>query len=66
MILKTGDVLISRKPHSCKVKFVESADETGILLVDGIKDEFFDKEEVHLIGYDCKLLCNKEDRKDLS
>lgn len=65
MKLKTGDILISREPHSCKVKFVEGADESGVLLVDGIKDEFFEPEEIQFIGHRYKLLCKKEDRKDI-
>lgn len=28
--IKTGDVLIERKPHSCVVKFVEAADIVGV------------------------------------
>lgn len=63
--IKAGDVLISKETHSCKVKFVEGADETGILLVDGIQDEFFEPEEFHLIKEKYKLLCKKEDRKDI-
>ena len=65
MNLKEGDLLISKvDKHSCVVKFVEAADETGVLLVDGVKDEYFEPEEFHLIEEKYQLLCKKEDRKD--
>lgn len=65
MHVNEGDVLIGVGKHSCQVKFVEGADESGVLLVDGIKDEFFEPEEVHLIAEKYQMLCKKEDRKDL-
>lgn len=65
MNLKEGDILISKKPHSCTVKFVEAVDEIGILLVDGVKDEYFVPEEFKLIREKYKLLCKKEDRIDV-
>jgi hypothetical protein len=65
MDLKMGDILISKEPHSCTVKFVEGADETGVLLVDGVKDEYFEPYEFHLIGEKYKFLCKKEDRQDI-
>jgi 4-hydroxyphenylpyruvate dioxygenase-like putative hemolysin len=65
MILKEGDILIPKEKHSCKVKFVEGADDEVILLVDGIKDEVFYKDEFQLIDEKYKLLCKKEDRKDI-
>lgn len=65
MHLKEGDILISNERHSCVVKFVEGVNEEEILLVDGIKDEVFYKEYFHLLTEKYKLLCNKEDRKDI-
>ena len=65
MEFKTGDILINKEPHSCQVKFVEGCDKSGLLLVDGIKDEFFAPHEYHLANRKYQLLCKKEDRQDL-
>lgn len=64
--VKQGDLVIEREKHSCNVKFVEGADETGILLVDGVKDEYFEAEHGGFERfYDkYKLLCKKEHRED--
>ncbi|OTO71301.1 MULTISPECIES: DUF1642 domain-containing protein [unclassified Enterococcus] len=40
-VVNDGDLVIHRGEHGAKVYFVESVDEDGILLVNGIKDEFF-------------------------
>lgn len=40
-VVNDGDLVIHRGEHEAKVYFVESVDEDGILLVNGIKDEFF-------------------------
>ncbi|RDW17025.1 hypothetical protein CWR48_15600 [Oceanobacillus arenosus] len=41
--LRRGDLLISSTDQfSCDVKFVEESDETGTLLVNGVKDEFLE------------------------
>lgn len=64
MELKIGDILISKEPHSCEVKFVEGCDESGLLLVNGVKDEYFEPSEYHMVFKKYELLCKKEDRKD--
>lgn len=63
--LEEGDVLISRELHSCKVKFVEEVNEDCILLVDGLKDESYEKEEFYLIAQQYEILCKAKDRKDV-
>lgn len=65
MHIKSGDILIAKGKHSCKVKFVEGADETGVLLVDGVKDEFFAPHELNDMDEKYVLLCRKEDRQDI-
>src|SRR5699024_1112184 len=43
--LREGDCLISKHDkHTCQVKFVEASDKVGVLLVDGIQDEFYEWE----------------------
>lgn len=66
-MIKAGDVLISMEPHSCVVKFVEEVNEKMILLVDGIQDESYpiDYFYENIIKKKYRLLCSKEDRKDL-
>lgn len=63
--LEVGDVLISKDLHSCKVKFVEDVNENHILLVDGVKDVPYDKEEFYLIAQQYEILCKAEDRRDV-
>lgn len=64
--VKQGDLVVERGEHSCNVKFVEGADETGILLVDGVKDEYFEAEDGGLERFyeKYKLLCKKENMED--
>lgn len=64
--IKEGDILISTKPHSCSVKFVEEVNEELILLVNGIKDESYEIKDFYnrIMGKKYQLLCKKEDRKD--
>lgn len=59
------DVLIEKGKHSCTVKFVEQADEYGILLVDGIKDTHYLRKDIRKIYEKYNMLCKKKDRKDL-
>ncbi|MDT2635563.1 DUF1642 domain-containing protein [Enterococcus dongliensis] len=40
-VVNEGDLVIHKGEHEAKVYFVESVDDDGILLVNGIKDEFF-------------------------
>lgn len=65
--VKRGDILISTKAHSCKVKFVEESNEGMILLVDGVQDESYERHDFfnRIMDKKYKLLCKKEDRKDL-
>lgn len=65
MGIKEGDIVIEKGKHSCNIKIVEGSDETGILLVNGIKDEFFYPDEFHLFHQKYQLLCKKESRLDL-
>lgn len=39
--VKEGDLVIRKGEHEAKVYFVEGVDDDGILLVNGIKDQFF-------------------------
>lgn len=64
MRVKEGDVVIRNMKHSCDVRFVEAADETGILLVNGIKDQYYEPEEFDDFYDKYELLVRKEDRLD--
>ena len=63
-----GDLVIRRGCHEAKVYFVESVDDDGILLVNGIKDEFFtdgperaaDEETLSYFYGNFRLLAKKE------
>lgn len=39
--LSQGDLIIRKGKHEAKIYIVESVDESGVLLVNGIKDEFY-------------------------
>ncbi|MGF1998274.1 DUF1642 domain-containing protein [Enterococcus casseliflavus] len=39
--LSQGDLVIRKGKHEAKIYIVESVDESGVLLVNGIKDEFY-------------------------
>ena len=39
--LSQGDLVIRKGKHEAKIYFVESVDESGVLLVNGIRDEFY-------------------------
>ena len=64
--VKRGDILISTKPHSCDVKFVEDSNEGIILLVNGTQDESYETSDFYnrIMDKKYKLLCKKESRKD--
>lgn len=64
MNVKAGDVVIRKLKHSCDVRFVEVADETGILLVNGIRDLFYEPHEFDLFSEKYELLVRKESRLD--
>lgn len=66
--VKEGDLVIRKGCHEAKVYFVESVDEDGILLVNGIKDEFFTdldersvgEESINYFYENFRLLAKKE------
>ena len=64
MEVKAGDVVIKREKHSCDIRIVEAADDTGILLVNGIKDRFYEPEEFNAFQQEYELLVRKEGRLD--
>ena len=63
-----GDLVIRKGEHEAKVYFVESVDDDGILLVNGIKDEFFTdldersvgEESINYFYENFRLLAKKE------
>lgn len=66
-VVNEGDLVIRKGEHEAKVYFVESVDD-GILLVNGIKDEFFtdlddrsvDEESINYFYENFRLLAKKE------
>jgi|SRR5690625_45473 len=63
--LKLGDALIDKHdPFSCDVKFVQYSDVFGVLLANGIRDEFAESNSELEDKY--RVLCFKEDRKDIN
>ncbi|MBU5370268.1 DUF1642 domain-containing protein [Enterococcus avium] len=67
-VVNEGDLVIHKGEHEAKVYFVESVDDDGILLVNGIKDEFFtdgperavDEETLSYFYGNFRLLAKKE------
>ncbi len=67
-VVNEGDLVIRKGEHEAKVYFVESVDDDGILLVNGIKDEFFtdlddrsvDEESINYFYENFRLLAKKE------
>lgn len=67
-VVNEGDLVVRRGEHEAKIYFVEAVDEDGILLVNGIKDEFFtdlvdrsiDEESVSYFYKNFRLLAKKE------
>ena len=49
-VVNEGDLVIRKGEHEAKVYFVESVDDDGILLVNGIKDEFFTDMSERAVG----------------
>lgn len=49
-VVNEGDLVIRKGEHEAKVYFVESVDDDGILLVNGIKDEFFTDLDERSVG----------------
>ena len=64
MKVKKGDIVIKKEKHSCDIRVVECADETGILLVNGVQDKFYESFETHLFENEYELLVREEDRLD--
>lgn len=48
--VNVGDLVIRKGKHEAKVYFVEGVDDDGVLLVNGIKDEFYTDEDDGAIG----------------
>lgn len=67
-VANEGDLVVRRGEHEAKVYFVESIHEDGILLVNGIKDEFFtdldersvSEESINYFYKNFRLLAKKE------
>lgn len=67
-VVNEGDLVIRKGEHEAKVYFVESVDDDGILLVNGIKDEFFTdldersvgEESINYFYENFRLLAKKE------
>ena len=67
-VANEGDLVVRRGEHEAKVYFVESIDEDGILLVNGIKDAFFTdldersvgEESINYFYENFRLLAKKE------
>lgn len=67
-VVNEGDLVIRKGEHEAKVYFVESVDDDGILLVNGIKDEFFtdlddrsvDEESINYFYENFRLLAKEE------
>ena len=48
-MIEKGDLVIKRGRHAAKVYFVEDFDNESILLVNGVRDEYFEGEK----GIEC-------------
>ncbi|MDT2640658.1 DUF1642 domain-containing protein [Enterococcus dongliensis] len=67
-VVNEGDLVIRKGEHESKVYFVEIVDDDGILLVNGIKDEFFTdldersvgEESINYFYENFRLLAKKE------
>lgn len=61
-VVKEGDLVIRKGKHEAKVYFVEGADEDGILLVNGIQDEYYSDEDCNLDNFyeEFRLLAKKK------
>ncbi|WP_288227486.1 DUF1642 domain-containing protein [uncultured Enterococcus sp.] len=67
-VVNEGDLVIRKGEHEAKAYFVESVDDDGILLVNGIKDEFFTdldersvgEESINYFYENFRLLAKKE------
>lgn len=55
--IEKGDLVIKRGRHEAKVYFVEDFDEESILLVNGVRDEYFEGEaDIELFHKQYRLL----------
>jgi hypothetical protein len=55
-----GDLVISREIHSCDVRFVEDSDKEGILLVNGVSDISYGKNQQEDFNRKWRLFVKKE------
>lgn len=56
--LSQGDLVIRKGKHEAKIYIVEGVDESGILLVNGIKDEFYSDDEDGAADNDLDYFCS--------
>ena len=60
-MIEKGDLVIKRGEHEAKVYFVEGVDDESILLVNGVRDEYFEGEkDIELFHKQFGLLAKAE------
>ena len=60
-MIEKGDLVIKRGKHEAKVYFVEDFDDESILLVNGVRDEYFEGEkDIELFHKQFRLLAKAE------
>ena len=60
-MIEKGDLVIKRGEHEAKVYFVEGVDDESILLVNGVRDEYFEgKKDIELFHKQFRLLAKAE------
>lgn len=60
-MIEKGDLVIKRGEHEAKVYFVEGVDDESILLVNGVRDEYFEGEkDIELFHKQFRLLAKAE------
>ena len=60
-MIEKGDLVIKRGKHEAKVYFVEGVDDESILLVNGVRDEYFEGEkDIELFHKQFRLLAKAE------
>ena len=60
-MIEKGDLVIKRGKHEAKVYFVDGVDDESILLVNGVRDEYFEGEkDIELFHKQFRLLAKAE------
>lgn len=60
-MIEKGDLVVKKGKHEAKVYFVEGIDDESILLVNGIRDEYFEGEkDIELFHKQFRLLAKAE------